>query len=318
MQHVVDKLKSMIKSHYGLESELEIRSTSSYQTMNREFYNPTDQCLSVPIYDPGNEHIIAFFKVNNISQELSDSFEKINDLVTITLQTYVNLLNKHEITKNLVYHLQTEIHPNKVIPLHKQRRLQETSQVLAPISDNSFLDSFESEILNKELLIHSNPSVNLIKLVMQMHESSKNSFFLHLSHMSKDFLNSVNDLINLENTTLFIEELKGLSLVQKKTLETYFLVRKSTSLLVIAGTAVPLKKLAEEPTCEHLLRHFHYFHLLTDKEQSLLTKRSNLEEYAQAILGMSTSRIIPVSSSLSQAKSHNLVPCIKDLFPTIH
>ena len=150
MQNIVTKLQDIIRIHFGYSSELEWRPNYTYQSLLKESYSPVDKVLSVPIYEPKSGHPIAYFKIHNVAPDSDVHREKLRDLVHLSLQSYVNLMDQLAISENLLNYLQLELHPQKI--LRFQQRAKNTS-------DKEPLRNLSQELLeDAPLLLKSTPS----------------------------------------------------------------------------------------------------------------------------------------------------------------
>jgi hypothetical protein len=318
MQNIITKLQDIIRTHYGFPSELEWKPLSSQQTLLKETYSPIDQTLSIPIYEPRSGRPIAYFKVHNVEKDQELAREKLRDLVNLSLQSYVNLMDQLEVSEDLIQYLQVELHPEKVIRLKSKLPQPPT------ISPEEKIEDFELNLSKnkKTLLLKSHSPLKLERLALSIHAHQKNHFFLRADHMGPDFLNSMNDLVGLQKTTIYIPRIEALSERQQKTLETCLLMQEShdsSEVLFIAGTQVSLGELVHhEGLSKNLLKHFDFFYVLSDNTGDSEIQFESLNQCAQAILQNDPSQHLKHHKFSSYTKSCQLIPSCQNLFPTIH
>jgi hypothetical protein len=319
MQNIINKLQEIIQTHYGYTSELELRPMRSYQQLHREIYSKIDRILSIPVLEPKSRQPIAFFKIFDVEDENTEVHERLNDLVHLTLQSYVDLIDQLDVSESLINYLQTELHPQNIIRLHDRLRLKNPTLPIQRISSHTVSDV---SLRNSELLILSPSLLALDRLAYAIHETSKNPFFIRSDHMPESFLTSLNDLTGIHETTLYIPRLQKLSPAQQKTLETYLLLTKDqpSSLLIICGTRSSLSKMvAEEDISPRLLELLHFFHVLSQSHDEAPVKFETLSQCALSILGLKREGAPGYSSLVSQkTKSYNIIPSLNDLYPTVH
>lgn len=89
MQQLVEKLQQMIKTYYGLRSDLELKPCHSYQTLQKDVYCSIDNSLMVPLCEPKSQHPIAFFKVYDVNKNDTVQHHRLQDLIHLTLQSHI-------------------------------------------------------------------------------------------------------------------------------------------------------------------------------------------------------------------------------------
>jgi hypothetical protein len=320
MQNVVTQLQEIISRHYGFTSELELKPLSSYQSLNRELYSKLDQSLSIPLFEPKTKRPIAYFKIQKIGSAEQALIDRLSDLVQMTLQSYIDLVDQLEVTDNIIQYMQLELNPHKILRLQRK-----TETEAKPFVSGSFKlenKANDGDYRHKEILLLSKSRKLLDNLAIHIHDRANNQFFIRTDHMPDTFLTSLNDLMGLEKATLYIPRIYQLSTLQQKTLETYFLMEKnkSNSLLIIAGTRSPVSDLiSANGVSEILLKQFHLFHLLSEGDATKSEGFESLSQCASAVLGMDTKiGRSAFKSQLNLTKSYNLIPSLMDFFPTIH
>lgn len=321
MQHIIQRLQEIIKTHYGYSSEFELKPVSSYQSLRRELFSAVDRCLSIPLHEPKTHKPIAFFKIHGVSGENHTEIERLTDLVNITLQTSMDMLDRLDASQSLMSHLQADMQPHKIISL--QKKLSERHEDRRPIPVHARIpQSNDITFKNRELLIHSKSLLTLDRLALAIHDTSKNHFFIRLDHMPSTFLNTINDLTGLSQTTLYIPRIQKLTAVQQKTLETYFLLteHRDPQVIIVCGTRSPLRTmLHEENISSALLQHLHFFHVLSQSHEDQPIKFETLSHCALSILGASVEDpSTGVLGNLQNTKSYSVIPSLNDLYPTIH
>lgn len=317
MQQVVEKLKSLIKDYYGFDSEFELKPLIPTSLRQESYYSKVDQCLTVPLFDPEKKKVIACFRINDVPESRADDAIKLNELISLTLQTYINLSNKYEITENIFQLLQEEFSPTKIVHLHKER--QKRDQLIENDSPLPLREKTTAHIENKEILLHCKSSQDFERLAHQIHDESGNSFFIRMDQMPEDFLAKIDDLEMLSSTTIFISDLSKLNANQIKTLEIYLLRQYKQDILFIANTLEGLPQLLQHKELETLVRNFDFFYLLTEEEQSLFTGYQDKELYAQTILGMKTHHgLLKINPLNSNVKSYNIIPSFRSAQQTLH
>jgi hypothetical protein len=318
MQNVVTQLQEIISRHYGFTSELELKPLSSYQSLNRELYSKMDQSLSIPLFEPKTKRPIAYFKIKQMGSVEQPLIDRLSDLVQMTLQSYIDLIDQLEITDNIIQYMQLELNPHKILRLQKKTEPKSFASGAFKLESKTT----NSDSLHKEILLLSKSRKLLDNLAIHIHDRANNQFFIRIDHMPENFLTSLNDLMGLEKATLYIPRIYQLSALQQKTLETYFLMEKnkSTSLLIIAGTRTPVANLiSTEGVSEILLKQFHLFHLLSEGDAAKSEGFESLSQCASAVLGMDTKiGRSAFKNQLNLTKSYNLIPSLMDFFPTIH
>lgn len=324
MQTLVNHLQNIIKKHYGLSSQLELKKTPLLDNNQTYIYSAEEKTLSFPLIDPASRHSIALFKVSEVLQADPHFINRISDLVQVTLQSYIDLIEKMDTTENLIQYLQMELHPEKIIRLQKDDRKQEkkvhagTIQLTPHDEDPIHTSPFR----HHEILLLCKSRELSDSLAVHIHDASKNNFFIRTDHMPAHFLTRMNDLTGLEKTTLYIPHAHLLTSVQQKTLETYFLMQKSKSmsLVVLVGTQLPIKELIQQGISADLLKHLHLFHLMAgEMKNHNLRNFEALSQCASAVLGMQTA-MSPTKSGEPHplTKSYNLIPSFDKFTPTLH
>jgi hypothetical protein len=318
MQNVVSQLQEIISRHYGFLSELELKPLASFKSPTAQLYSPVDQTLSIPLFEPKTQRPIAYFKIRNIAKGEQILIDRLSDLVQMTLQSYIDLVDQMEVTENIMQYMQLELNPHKILRMQKDPHSKPFASGIIKLEDKS---SDAVEYKHKEILLLSKSRKLLDNLAIHIHDRAQNQFFIRTDHMPDSFLTSLNDLMGLEKTTLYIPRIYRLSPVQQKTLETYFLMEKnqSSSLLILAGTRTSVPDLiASASVSDALLKQFHLFHLLSEGD-SAPVRFESLSQCAAAVLGMNTEIGSPAfKNQLNLTKSYNLIPSLMDFFPTIH
>lgn len=318
MQNVVTQLQEIIKRHYGLSSELILKPLSSYQSINKELYSSVDRTLSIPLHEPGTQRLVGYFKIMDLASNDQILIDRLNDLVQVTLQSYINLIDQMSVTDDLMQYMQMELHPQKIIRLQDKEAF---NKKIVTGAINLKPKAPEEPLKHTELLLFSKSRRLLDNLAVHIHDTAQNQFFIRLDHMPETFLTRINDLIGLEQTTLYIPRAYQLTPVQQKTLETYLLLEKnrSKSLLIVAGTRLTVPLLIKEGVSESLLTHFHMFHLLSEGDATNNIAFESLSQCAAAVLGMKTDGESTLfKNQLNLTKSYNLIPSLQTFFPTIH
>ncbi len=325
MHNLITKIQDIIRAHYGYASEWEWHPSLSQGSLLKETYSPIDGTLSIPIYEPRSRKPLAYFKVLKVENEQDLAREKIRDLIHISLQSYVDLMDQLEVSDNLIEYLQVELSSEKVVRLvnKKNKRTDLKSETEFNAEASLDLTSHEMPVSSKEaLLLKSNSPLKLERLALSIHSAQKNHFFLRTDHMADNFLTSINDLSGLEKTTIYIPQIEALSLRQQKTLETYLLMKKPSAeseLLIVAGTLLPLGDLVHaEGVSTTLLRHFDFFYVLSETSGESEIQFESLNQCAQAVLQATPSLHLKHHKFSSYTKSCHLIPSCQTLFPTIH
>lgn len=320
MQLLVTELQQMIKTYYGLNSDLELKPCHSYQTLQKEVYSCIDDSLTIPLYEPKTKHPIAFFKVYNVDGNNKDQHSRIYDLVHLTLQSHINLLDELDVADSLINYLQVELNPKKVVRLrtiktNEVNPIPQTPAVPHEIFSKEASPSSTSEIL----LICKNQNV-LDQLALELHNVVNNHFFIRSDYMATTFMNSISDLLNLSHTTLYIPKIDLLNEEQQKTLATYLMIGnpQENNVLVICGSVNTITQMSAAGLASlDLLKHLNVYNVLRDstEDSSTATNLASIKQCAQAIMGSQTQY---PSSIQIRTKSYHLIPSINDLFPTIH
>jgi len=318
MQNIVSKLQDIIKTHYGYASRLELKPVASYQSLQRELYSTVDRCLSIPLLDPKSRQPVAYFKILDVAENSGDLHERLGDLVHVTLQSYVDLIDQLDVSESLVQYLNLEMNPQNIIRLHD--RLKNTTPMTMP-RPRAMGEPGDVNRRNSELLILSPSLSALDRLAFAIHETSRNPFFIRTDHMPDSFMKSINDLTGLHETTLYIPRLQRLTSIQQKTLETYFILSagKARSLLVICGTRSSLSRMTgDENVSPGLLEHLHFFHVLSQGNDEAPIKFETLSQCALSILGLDSHAGADSARLIQKTKSYHVIPSLNDLYPTIH
>lgn len=319
MQQLVEKLQQMIQSYYGLSSELELKSCHSYQSLQKDIYSTVDKCLNVPLFEPKTRHPIALFKVHNVSAQDTELCERLYDLVHLTLQSHINMLDEMDVTESLLQYLQVELNSKKIIRFRSIKNESLLPQKVYTQSKNSKKIDFSA--FNKDLLLLcKNPKV-LEQLALEIHQTTENHFFLRADAMSEDFLATPHDLYNLSHTTIYIPNVDTLSIEKQTHLSAYIASGKAQidHLLIICGSDKTITQMCmQNAVTLELLKHLNVFNILRDavlNHDATDISLSTLQQYAEAILGTFGGSM---SSIPIQTKSYHLIPSLKNLHPTVH
>ena len=322
MQNLIAKIQDIIRSHYGYSSEWEWRPSLAQNNLLKETYSPIDGTLSIPIYEPRSRKPLAYFKIMNVAKDQDTAREKIRDLIQISLQSYVDLMDQLEITDNLLEYLQVELSSENVIRMVNKTRDKSDPVVTSSLIQSDEMDSDETSENKEALLLKSNSPLKLERLALSIHAVKRNHFFLRSDHMDPQFLNSINDLSGLQKTTLYIPQIERLTLRQQKTLETHLLmknVNNPPSVLFIAGTTLSLGDLVHvEGLSKTLMRYFDFFYVLSETAGESEIQFESLNQCAHAVLQSLPSMHLKHHKFSSYTKSCHLIPSCQTLFPTIH
>ncbi|MCB9072446.1 MAG: hypothetical protein H6623_02400 [Bdellovibrionaceae bacterium] len=320
MQQLVQELQKMIKNYYGFSSAMEVKSCFTYQTLQKENFSCIDDSLSIPLFEPKSKHPIALFKVFGIDPKDTALQSRLYDLVNLTLQSHINLLDELSVTESLVQYLQVELNPQKVIRL----RLMGNANKISPLDPHH---NSSGDIFKKPMSIESGngfllicPQQQLIdQLALEIHHCAGNHFFIRSDYMASTFMSSINDLLNLNHTTIYIPNIEKLSKVQQKTLSTYLLIGnpEESSVVVICGSQHSITKISALHEVDlEILKHLNVFNILRDNLNELEEQKiENIQQYAQTILGAVPNNLQTIDI---KTKSYHLIPSVNDLFPTVH
>lgn len=319
MQNILGQLQKMIKTKFGFESQLDLFAESQSTEFKSPFgYQAEIQQLHVPIYDRKKEKIIATFKVYNVDKPETQIIDNINDLVHVTLQSYMDLMNKLDMTTHVLSHMQTDAAPQKIIPLHRHHKIQSSldwTKMLQPEKDSRF-DVID--VLNREILIFGRNQGDLQKLFIHLHEVSKNNNMITLDGSHKELLSSAEELNDLSSTTIIIPNLKSLTEIQVKLLTQLFKSHKhkEQKLMVAASIeSINLDAKIDIPLIE-LLKEMHFFYVISDQRESHGASFATLQVCAEMIVQMVTSRDRNEKEKAPYTRSYNIVPLLKQ-FPTL-
>ncbi len=315
MQNIVHKLQNIIQNYYGFASQLDLQNVPD---------EPVSGTLSVPLYEPKSKRPVAFFKVLDVPPQKQDIQDKLRDLIQFSLQNYINLMDKLDVADNLLQYLQMELHPQKIIRLQGQKHSDKVQLAdLAALTASTLANSsFSFEHQKQALLLRSDSSVRLERLALSLHATAKNHFFLRVDQMGANFLTNLNDLSDLNKTTLFLPKIEALTERQQKTLETYWLMKKATvpvDVLIVAATQATLAELVQSDSLSSsFLRYFDFFYLLSDSSSEAEIRFENLNQCAHAILQTSPEHHLKHHKFSQNIKSCHLIPSCQSLFPSIH
>ncbi len=320
MQLLVSELQQMIKTYYGLSSEIELKPCHSYQTLQREVFSSVDNSLTIPLYEPRTKHPIALFKVYDVDSDNTDQHNRLCDLVHITLQSHINLLEELNVADSLLNYLQVELNPKKVIRLRSAKVNEadlpaKTSPLTADIVAKDIPAISSSEFL----LICKNQST-LDQLALELHQTVNNHFFIRSDYMAANFMCSMTDLLNLSRTTVYIPSIESLTSEQQKNLATYLMIGnpKENHVVVVCGSVNTITQMSAAGNASlDLLKHLNVFNVLRDNADDAGAKANlaSIRQCAQAILGSNNTS---QPSIQIRTKSYHLIPSLNDLFPTIH
>jgi hypothetical protein len=322
MQNIVHKLQKMIQNYYGFASQIEWQNTPDEVPAS----TLTDTLL-VPLYEPKSQRPMAYFKVLDVPANKNEIKDQLRELIQFSLQNYINLMDKLDVADNLLQYMQMELHPQKIVRLQgaKQERQSLREVIPTPIVSKS-TSTFTIDHQKQALLLRSDSPVRLERLALSLHSTADNHFFLRTDQMGPSFLNTINDLVDLKKTTLFIPQIESLTERQQKTLETYWLLTQTTSskkssagLLVVAATQSTLGELVKSASLStSLLKNFDFFYLLSDSSAEAEIRFENLNQCAHAILQAAPEHHLKHHQFSSNIKSCHLIPSCETLFPSIH
>lgn len=321
MQNILGQLQKMIKSQFGFESELDLVSADDKVNVNSLFgYSAKDKQVLVPIFDNKKEKVIATFKVTDVNSPLPETIETINDLVHVTLQSYLDLMTKLDLTTDILQHMQIEATPSKIIPLNRHRKPLTTldwSKMLQPEKDGIF-DTVD--VLNREILLFGRNKGDLQKLFVHLHEVSKNQSLLTLDENSTALLNSKEDILQLNSTTIAIPNIRSLSDQQLKTLtQTLKLqLHQEQDLLIVATIDSLNLDMIKDQMIIDFLKQLHFFYVLSDQRESHGANFATLQLCAETIVQMVTSRDRNEKDKAPYTRSYNIVPLLKATPTLLH
>ncbi len=328
MQNIVHKLQNMIQTYYGFSSQLDWLVASPLDWQNSLEDSGAEigdtGTLSVPLFEPKSKRPVAYFKVLNVPPEQPAVQEKLRELIQFSLQNYINLMEKLDVADNLLQYLQMELHPQKIIrlqgPKQELHKFREQKPNLTSASTTSSAFSFDHQ--KQALLLKSDSPVRLERLALSLHATAQNHFFLRTDQMGASFLTTINDLAGLNKTTLFIPNIESLTERQQKTLETFWLMTKSslsTEVLVVAATQSTLSELVKTTILSSsFLRNFDFFYLLSDSSSEAEIRFENLNQCAHAILQAAPEHHLRHHKFSQNIKSCHLIPSCESLFPSVH
>lgn len=319
MQQLVEKLQQMIQNYYGLTSELELKPCHSYQALQKDIYSSMDKCLNVPLFEPKTKHPIAFFKVHNVHEDDTVLHERVYDLVHLTLQSHINMLDEMDVTESLLQYLQVELNSKKILRFRSPKAEPVTPQSTS--FDGPLVNKIDIASHNKDLLLLCKNEKALDQLALEIHHATSNHFFLRADALSEDFLAHSEDLFNLSHTTIYIPNIDTLSTEKQEHLTTYMLSGRSQEdkVLIICGSSKTITQMCiHSSVILDLLKSLNVFNILRDPQLNndfAELTISSLQHYAEAILGTNegSAPSIPV-----QTKSYHLIPSLKNLHPTVH
>jgi hypothetical protein len=319
MQTLVRELQQMIKTYYGLNSDIELKPCHSYQTLKKESFSFIENSLTIPLHEPKTNHPIAFFKIYDVDAENKDQQNRLYDLVHLTLQSHINLLDELDVAESLLQYMQVELNPKKVIRLRAN-----ASATSSPILKNSLareiVKTESSHIQGTEILLICANQQLMDQLALEIHTCAGNHFFIRSDYMSANFMTSINDLLSLSHTTLYIPSLDQLTPVQQKSISTYLMIGKpeENGVVVICGSQHTITKMSASGAVDlSILKHLNVFNILRDhlNDTSENPNLESLKQCAHTILGANPS----VNNALEiKTKSYHLIPSLNDLFPTMH
>lgn len=321
MQNILGQLQNLIKTQFGLESQLDILSANSSIDFNSPFgYLPEQNQLHVPLYDNKKEKIIGRFKVYDIEKPESDIINNIHDLVSITLQSYLDLMNKLDMANNVLSHMQLEINPNKVIPLNRARK-NHTLIDWSPMTDANYqTPSDQIKVLNHEILIYGRNKSDIQKLFSHLHEVSKNYNMITIDKKSPQLIQKMNDFADLSSTTLIIPDLKDLSDQQIMTLTELIKssAHKEKNIIIAASIGSIQVDQKQDSVLIELLQQMHFFYIISDQREDHGAAFGTLQVCAETIVQMVTSRERNEKEKAPYTCSYNIVPLIKQGPTLVH
>lgn len=320
MQLLVSELQQMIQNYYGLRSEIELKPCHSYQTLQKDVYSSIDNSLMIPLYEPKTKHPIAFFKVYEVDSGNTAQHDRLCDLVHLTLQSHINLLDELHVADSLINYLQVELNPKKVVRLRTMKPV-ETEVLRKPTTTSELIVKDSDPEDHSELLLICKSQSILDQLALEVHNSVDNHFFIRTDYMNTTFMHTLSDLLNLSHTTLYIPKIEELNMEQQKTLSSYLMIGnpKENHVVVICGSTQTITQMSARGTVSlDLLRHFNVFNVLRDTAEDAASESNmaSIRQCAQAILGSKTQN--NNTSIEIRTKSYHLIPSLNDLFPTIH
>lgn len=266
MQLLVSELQQMIKTYYGLDSDIELKPCHSYQTLQKEVYSSIDNSLMIPLFEPKTKHPIAFFKVYNVADSDKEQHNRLYDLVHLTLQSHINLLDELDVADSLLNYLQVEFNPKKVIRL-RAIKSNETEVLHRAAPQTEIVPKEDLVGSSSELLIICKNQTTLDHLALEIHQCLGNHFFIRSDYMAATFMNSLNDLLNLSHTTLYIPKLDNLSTLQQKTLSTYLMIGnpKEHNVVLVCGSINTITQMSANSSVSlDILKHLNVFNVLRE------------------------------------------------------
>ncbi|MCC6137388.1 MAG: hypothetical protein IT287_02060 [Bdellovibrionaceae bacterium] len=319
MQLLVRELQHMIKTYYGFNSDIELKPCHSYQTLQKEVYSSMDKSLMIPLFEPKTKHPIAFFKVYDVASDDKEQHNRLYDLVHLTLQSHINLLDELDVAESLLNYLQVEFNPKKVIRL-RTTKPQDTELLHRTAPQTEIVKKDDHLGDSTEILLICKNQTTIDHLALEIHQCIGNHFFIRTDYMAATFMNSISDLLNLTHTTLYIPKMDALSVEQQKTLASYLLIGnlKENNVLVVCGSLSTITKMSATSSVSlDLLKHLNVFNVLRDtpEDAPAETNLASIRQCAQAILGSSTHHN---GSIQIRTKSYHLIPSLNDIFPTVH
>lgn len=272
----------------------------------------------IPLFEPKTKHPIAFFRVFDVDGQNKEQHNRLYDLVHLTLQSHINLLDELDVAESLLNYLQVELNPKKVVRLRTTKPI-ETEIVRRPVKTDIVAKAATPSESPELLLICKNQNI-LDQLALEIHNAMDNHFFIRSDYMATTFMSTISDLLNLSHTTLYIPKLDILTDDQQKTLSTYLMIGnpKENNVLVICGSTNTITQMSANGSVSlDLLKHLNVFNVLRDTHEDTVTETnlSSIRQCAEAILGSNAEK----NGSIEiRTKSYHLIPSINDLFPTLH
>lgn len=321
MQNILGQLQKMIKSQFGFESELNLVNEENKVNVHSPYgYIAKDKQVLVPIFDNNKEKVIATFTVNDVTAPTPETVENINDLVHVTLQSYLDLMTKLNLTTDILQHMQIDATPSKIIPLNRHRKTLTSldwSKMLQPEKDGIF-DTVD--VLNREILLFGRNKGDLQKLFVHLHEVSKNQSLITLDENASSLLTSGNDILELNSTTIAIPNLRILSDQQLKTLTQALKAQshKEQDLLIVATIDSLNLDMMKDRLIIDFLKQLHFFYVLSDQRESHGANFATLQLCAETIVQMVTSRDRNEKDKAPYTRSYNIVPLLKATPTLLH
>jgi hypothetical protein len=273
----------------------------------------------IPLYEPKTKHPIAFFKVYDVPRDNTEQHNRLCDLVHLTLQSHINLLDELHAADSLLQYLQVELNPRKVVRLRTAKPV-ETDILLKHTHSTDFLSQEDSEeTISEFLLICKNQNI-LDHLALELHNTVNNHFFIRCDHMANTFMNSIDDLLNFTHTTVYIPNIEALSVEQQKTLSNYLIGGRAheNHVMIICGSMQTITQLSARGVVSlELLKHLNVFNILRDIEEDTNSENNlaSIRQCAQAVLGAKSQSNAAIEI---RTKSYHLIPSLNDIFPTFH